>query len=250
MASPHGHRSLPGTYILNQTLDPARNDASGGSSSISTPFSKGIDMTAHLTIEDLTRLRNEFNVVRAGAIDAYARVERSLVYLLTTILEVDIKYTSLIVSKITVARFRNKVVHDILDDKTENRYEKFTKSAFKIVDKLDATRNKVVHWHMHQNAMDNPDIDEENLYMLIPLGDAFADSPRLYRSNITDFFRKANFLALELMTFDHFLIGMAEDLPQPWRDRFSQRIIYPPPAGHPQHETYARYDIAAPAAQP
>lgn len=198
-------------------------------------------MSTTSDMNDASRARDEFNIARAEAIDAYAELERSLMFLLSLMIGGKQHHSSIILSRLHNTRSRNVIIQKIVDNDTNKKYRLFTNSAFKMVSEADEFRNHLVHWHMIQMNTIDRSTSGEKYYALIPTGPLTGKFPRIYKKEIDDFRVKTKFLALQLNNFETFLnpeIPLSDDWPQPLRDIFLQALSYPPQAGHPQYRNY------------
>lgn len=197
--------------------------------------------TAH-SIDDVKRAQDAFNIARAEAIDAYAQLEISLMFLLTLMIGRKQHHSMAILSRMNNARSRNIVIQKIVDKETTKKYRAFTNSLFKTISEVDEVRNQIVHWHMASIFSHDESTSEDRMHALIPFNPIDREPPLLYKSDIADFTWKTFFVAREASDFSSFLdpdqATRVASWPQSWRDRFLQPLSYPPERGHPQYRTH------------
>jgi hypothetical protein len=87
-----------------------------------------------------------FNLARAKALNAYARLEQHLAMLFTSLLGSDTRKSYVVFSRLFVYRHRRQIFTDLLALSYGDTYAIFTKSLMKHLTKIEGERNKVVHW--------------------------------------------------------------------------------------------------------
>jgi hypothetical protein len=88
----------------------------------------------------------EIHSAMGRAIDAYANVEGSQVFLLETILGISTKEAVTIFFAVQNVRFRHEMFEQLLSAKHKDKYNEFWNKCGSFLEKLSKFRNAIVHW--------------------------------------------------------------------------------------------------------
>jgi hypothetical protein len=177
--------------------------------------------------KDSNKLRDQFYIARAEALNAYALLEKSLALLFSKVLETDPRYATLIISKIVNTRARNEIVQRVIDMHTVGTFKAFTNSLFARITEADSERNKLVHWHV--------DIHSDPL-SLRPTNFLSATEDRMSEAKIEGLWKKAMYLASVVNEFDTHLQDWARD--PTLHEKYLRPLCYPPEPDAPQFQFY------------
>jgi hypothetical protein len=167
--------------------------------------------------------------------------------LFNSLLGSDTRKSYVVFSRLFVAQHRRQIFTELLALSYGETHATFTESLMNHLEKIDRRRNRVVHWI----AMTSSTAGAPDRIALHQHPNMFAGG-RMTEDELTDFSKRAEFLAMLVYNFDHFIKfgaaqpGLPLDIPgrTPWRDIFQQPIEYPPHMDHPLRSFY-QYDPPA-----
>jgi len=93
------------------------------------------------------QIKDAFDLERGRAVDAFAKVESALCWVMADAGRVDHKMASVIFYSNISMSPRIEIVTAVLEAAYGDQFKKFWDSACKIVESWNRQRNKVVHWH-------------------------------------------------------------------------------------------------------
>jgi hypothetical protein len=171
-----------------------------------------------------------FNLARAKALITYADLERMLGRLFTKLLGTDEAKAFIIFSKIIQHRTRRELLSELTTQTYGDQYKEFFNTLMNQQEKIDNTRNKVVHWIVETSHRGSEPVDPET--------DVNLHHPHLHdrtpftKKEIEAFTERTEFMRRLVYSFVvHLKHGSAMDAE--WRKVFQQPVRYPPPSDHP-----------------
>jgi hypothetical protein len=164
-----------------------------------------------------SKARDQFNIARAEALNAYAMLEKGLAFIFAKCSGGDVRISTLVMSKIVNTRARNEIVQRAVDMRTVNTFKTFTNSLFALIGQIDGERNKLVHWH----------VDEKGNELALRPTNLLSDSEdRMTENDIDNLWTKALFLARVIGLLDTHMADWGND--PALHERFLQPLRYPP----------------------
>jgi hypothetical protein len=189
---------------------------------------------------------------RAHAIEAYARIESELCYVLSALLGTRHDTASIVFFKITSARARNDIIVDLLEHIHQDQFDlywhgqpgggskKRVPGMLTLLNQLDQRRNEIVHWHIVGNSFAGPDGQLKRWDDLRP---AFfwarSNATPISESELREFSVKADFVERSLSVFWKFVRHPQKFKPAElaiWQQMFQQPATYPPSKDHPLYQ--------------
>lgn len=177
----------------------------------------------------------EFHAARADAINTYAGLEQSLAMLFATLLQADIHKSYIVFHQFINHRSRRKILSELMRLNFGDKYRIFFRSVIQLLENVDRTRNKVIHWIALVTATGGKPFNANKDIALFKHPDAFARG-KLCRQQLLEFQKKSEFLRLLIFYFAIFLEhgdSIAPGGKTNWGKIFSERAVYPPPQDHP-----------------
>jgi hypothetical protein len=190
-----------------------------------------------LSVEEQYKLaETAFMLARADAIDRYAQVEHVLANLFILLSRCDEHAGNMVFFRVG-ASHRASLFADLLELRFGKKYDTFwrgetksKKGMFALLNKLDADRNAIVHWHTL--------IDQRGVIRLELRKPAFWtnwDKQVISTREMRDFAQRARFCALLVRRFTQFNtpdFPMPEEWQSTWVKAFESRPVYPPAPNH------------------
>jgi hypothetical protein len=188
--------------------------------------------------------------MRGRAIQAHSQLEMSLCLLMATVANMEHDVAGIFFFKILAYRTRCDIIELLLRRKHKRVYSLFWKSFSKEVEKIDQTRNNIVHWH--GNVM----LDHTGFLgvRLIPqhIWSMDHNTPSLDAAKLGDFIETCNTMA-RICTAFSCGFGLSADMSADERttllSKFQQSLEYPIPINHPLHEFAQEWRIQPQASQ-
>jgi hypothetical protein len=177
-------------------------------------------------------------LTRAKAIDAYAGVEQAMCRILEVLLNTSTTKAGIIFYRVVNSRSRNTILSDLMKEEHGDRYKKYWNSIVKTVNRLDQTRNQIIHWHtdlgVHKGGLELILCQPINWFSDAPLSAIGVEEMEVFSKN-------CDFVSGSLSVFSMFLRGDSLRRPEPqatWHEIFQQEAVCPPPCTHPLYRIY------------
>jgi hypothetical protein len=175
----------------------------------------------------------EFLLLRANAIQNYAKLEQSLFMLFATLADVQNDIGGIIFFKITNTHTRNSILERLIRKKHGSTYNLFWNSYIKQLHSIDSKRNEIVHWNVATNTHFDGNGNYTVTVSLAPpnFWDRDANTPSIAASDLREFIEKCDVFS-RLATMFTFMERLPAEPQKPWLDIFQQPLVYPLPTGH------------------
>ncbi|MBZ0218057.1 MAG: hypothetical protein K8F25_15985, partial [Fimbriimonadaceae bacterium] len=89
-----------------------------------------------------------FYIARSSAIQQYATLEQSLCQLFSSLLGTPQNLGAIVFFKITAARYRLEIIEKLIKKTGKTEYLEFWGGVQSECNKLDNTRNNIIHWNI------------------------------------------------------------------------------------------------------
>ncbi len=184
--------------------------------------------------ESSRKLRQEFQIARATAIEEYALLEHCLSILFAKLLGATPQKANVVFFRITNTFSRNKIFEALLAQTLGTKFLPFwfgkdhISGLLGLIRQLDSRRNEIIHWHLTTGGSAEIYLEPPNFWARKP------ETPTISVAELKAFAAKARFVNSLIMTFMKFALGLFShsDDPGPWLEIFEQPIPYPPPENH------------------
>ena len=182
---------------------------------------------------------DEFWAVRGKAIQSYAILEQTFAVLLSVLSGTSAEVAETILFRISSSDARNKILAKLFRKKFGDQFKLFRNSLFDQLRPIDLERNEIVHW----NAVCEVSTDGKKTLSVVALAPPALTGPNKVTptksTNDIRLFDEKCLFYCGLVNQFCLLEGNITKKPitdaakAPWRNIFSQPIIYPPPSAHP-----------------
>jgi hypothetical protein len=188
--------------------------------------------------EQRKQASDNFALVRANAINAYASLEMHLGMLFETLLGSDPQKAYVVFASVINSQARLRMISRLLQLSFGDRYITFFDSLSEKLSGLDSTRNKVAHWIVLNSYTGGKKFKPKKDVALHGHPNLFSGEV-LYRHDLIDFHNRTEFYGNIVFMFAQFI--RAPDLidssrnptKRKWSDVFGEKIAYPPSEDHP-----------------
>lgn len=177
----------------------------------------------------------DFAVVRANALNEYAIFESHLALLFEVLLGAEPRRAFAVFASVMNARARMRMIQRLLSLSHEEKYNTFFNSVSNISEGLEKRRNRTAHWMAVSSHTGGVKFDKEKHMYLSEHPDVFSDR-KFYRHEIKSLRKEVRFIGFLIFYFAIFLRhpgGKIENFSESWSTVFSEKVVYPPPVGHP-----------------
>ncbi|MEX0853393.1 MAG: hypothetical protein WD036_08965 [Bauldia sp.] len=190
-----------------------------------------------------------FRISRALALEAYAKVESELSYLLSAVIGGRHDTAAIIFFKIGNTGARNAIISSLLEHIHGDKYDTYwhgqpggggvarVPGLLSLINSLDTRRNEIVHWHPTESVSLGPDGSTKHWEDLRP---AFfwarGNATPIATDDFDEFTAKAQFVEKSLQMLWRIMRSpqkVSEVELQSWTQIFQQPVPYPPPSAHP-----------------
>jgi hypothetical protein len=185
--------------------------------------------------------QNELLLLRALAIQAYAILELSLSNLFSQWLGTTSDVGGLVFFRITSTHTRNTILKDLKRKRLQDHHERFWKSLWKFISKLDDRRHEIVHWALLNNIDLNLPHEKASKLTLSPLRGLSNPHERrasIDEKDLNDFIKRCEFASSVLMVAYMSHDERVPKFPREYLDIFNHPLDYPPPDDHPFSPTH------------
>lgn len=183
--------------------------------------------------------------------EAYAKLESELCYVLAALLNTRHDTAAIVFFKITNSAARNAILAALLEHIHGATYKIYwhgqpggggvqkVPGLFSLINALDGRRNEIVHWHPTETISSAPDGTNTKWEDLRPpFFWARGKATPILTADLDEFIDKAEFVRLSLCKFwvltrNPEKPSMSESIRATWTRIFQQPVIYPPPEAHP-----------------
>lgn len=173
--------------------------------------------------------RLEFSSARAGAIEAYAMLEKWLSSLFAHLLKTSPSLGGIVYFRIINTRSRNRILEDLLKRRYKKACGLYWNSLLKLIGILDQRRNEIVHWHMNYTHEEGSHPDDGMHFSLVPAtGWATNSDASISTDEFIQFIEKCIFTYTEVQEFLNYLHEIDGEKLDPSHDKFQRALIYPP----------------------
>jgi len=187
--------------------------------------------------EVIQRALDAFDLTRARAINGYAEYEHHLGMLFQQLLGAEMQKSFAVFSSILNTQARGKLIFKLLNLSHGGDYDVFFESLLEKLSGLDPLRAKIAHWVVLVSRTGGEPFDTKKGVCLHRHPDLFAED-RMYKWDVEDFTRKADFYRLLVLSFYLHLKGSpdpGDPSKTPWREIFQNKVTYPPDSNHQLH---------------
>jgi hypothetical protein len=195
-------------------------------------------MTDEAESQQRKQASDDFALVRANAINAYASLEMNLGSLFDALLGAESQKAYVVVASVMNSQARLRMISRLLTLSHGDVYETFFSSLSEKLSGLDSTRNKVAHWIVLNSFTGGKPFNSTKDVALHGHPNLFSKEV-LYRHDLIDFHNRTEFYSNVVFMFATFICHPAAlDLPRDptkrtWREILSEKVSYPPAEDHP-----------------
>ena len=174
-----------------------------------------------------------FYIARSSAIQQYATLEQSLCQLFSSLLGTAQNLGAIVFFKITAARFRLEIIEKLIKKTGKIEYLEYWKGVQVGCNKLDNTRNNIIHWNISTDLnLTEAGTEVTAVSLIAPNFWDFDMSGAVTLEKLANFASEADFISRSLNIFHSHVFG-GLDQGDAWREIFRKPLVYPPQEGHP-----------------
>jgi len=144
--------------------------------------------------------KDAIDLERGRAIDAFAKLESTLCWILSEAGRLEYQTASTIFYSNISLQPRVEIISAIIEEMCGAKFEVFWASACKAINSLNKQRNKIVHWHSYPVYDGKKELENTKFTLIHPVikGEKFSE---LSTHDIGQFIEKTNYLINVLSKF-------------------------------------------------
>jgi hypothetical protein len=182
------------------------------------------------------KLRDELDLERGRAIDAFAKLESTLCQILVGLGNLSYQTASTIFYSNISLQPRIEIISALIKEASGDTFNQFWSSVCKIISSLNKQRNKIVHWHSYPVFDGKQDFKHTECILIHPIikNEDNKKVSEVAIHSIQEFSKQATYVSQVLSRFRLCFDNSMPMLQKSDVIKFSSNILkYPPPENDP-----------------